>query len=120
MSLRLSLSVRPENLVCELFLLIGHRIVEVLKGRNQLLQMLRMLLGDLLVGLHVLHSIHRLEMVGTRNPSPVNLAGILTHHLRELIPLLTLCWSDTELSVELFDPLLDPFRRVSAGYGMIG
>jgi len=118
--LRLLLEFRAKNLVRELFLLIRHRIVQILKGRNQLLQMLRMLLGDLLVGLHVLHSIHRLEMVGTRNPSPVNLAGILTHHLRELIPLLTLCWSDTELSVELFDPLLDPFRRVSAGYGMIG
>jgi hypothetical protein len=80
--------------------------------------MLRMLLGDLLVGLHVLHSAHRLEITGTLHPSPVHLAGVLAHHLRELIPLRTLCWGDTELSVQLFDPLLDPFRRVSAGCGM--
>jgi hypothetical protein len=116
--LRLPLEFRAKHLVRELFLLIRHRIVQVLKGRNQLLQMLRMLLGDLLVELHVLHSAHRLEITGTLHPRPVHLAGVLAHHLRELIPLRTLCWGDTELSVQLFDPLLDPFRRVSAGCGM--
>ena len=116
---RLLLGVGPEHLVGYLFLLVRHYVVKVLKGCNQLLHMLRMLLGDLPIGLHVLHGAHRLEVVDALKPNLVHVAGVFAHYLHELIPLPTLGRSNAELGMQLFDPLLDPFfggpvgRRVS-------
>ena len=109
-----------EYLVRELLLLVRHRVVQVLKGGEELLQMLRMLLGDLLVGLHVLQRVHRPEVVDTLSPGLVHVAGVLTHHLRELIPLRMFGGGDAQLSVQLFDPLLHPFFRVFTGHGVSG
>ena len=58
MSLRLPFGIYTEYLVRELFLLIRHHVIKVLKGRNELLYVLCVLLGDLFIGLHVLHRVH--------------------------------------------------------------
>jgi hypothetical protein len=47
--LRVRLGVGTEDLVGQLLLLRRHRVVQVLEGRDELLQMLGMRLGDLLV-----------------------------------------------------------------------
>ena len=47
--MRLLFGIRPEHLVSELFLLLRHQVIHVLKGRNELLHMLCMLLGELLM-----------------------------------------------------------------------
>ncbi len=109
MGLRLPLGIRPEYLVCELFLLVGHCAVQVLESRDELLHILCMLLGDLLIGLHVLHSVHRLKVVDTLKPGLVHVASIIAHDLRKLIPLRALSRGNAELRVQLFDPLFDPF-----------
>ena len=109
MGLRLPLGIRPEYLVRELLLLVGHCVVQVLEGRNELLHMLCMLLGDLLIGLHVLHSVHRLKLVNTLKPSLVHVASVIAHDLRKLIPLRAFSRGNAQLRVQLFDPLLDPF-----------
>ena len=116
---RLPLGVGPEQLVGYLFLLVRHYVVKILKGYNQLLHMLRMLLGDLPLGQHVLHGAHRLGVADALKPNLVHVAGVFAHYLHELIPLRTLGRGNAELGIQLFDPLLDPFfggpvgRRVS-------
>src|SRR5437868_375636 len=62
--LRALLGVCAEHLIGELLLLIGHRVVQVLESWNELLQMLRMRLRKLFVGLHVLDRVHRWELLG--------------------------------------------------------
>ena len=52
------LRISAEYLVRQLFLLLGHRVVEVVEGRDQLLQMLDVCFGHLLLGLHILHRVH--------------------------------------------------------------
>jgi hypothetical protein len=54
--------LRAEYLVGDLFLLIRHRVVQVLERQNELLQLLPVRLGNVLIGLHVLDSIHRLVL----------------------------------------------------------
>jgi hypothetical protein len=60
-SLMVRLGVRrvvAEHLIGQLLLLVGQRIVQRLKCRHELLHILRTLLLDLFVGLHVVHRRH--------------------------------------------------------------
>jgi hypothetical protein len=84
---RMPLRIGPEHLVRQLFLLLGHRVVEIVEGRDQLLQMLDVCFGDLLVGLHVLHRVHCRVLLSALHESLIHIAGVFTHDLGELIPL---------------------------------
>ena len=61
--------------------------------------MLCMLLGDLLIRLHVLHSVQRLKVIDALKPSLVHVASVIAHHLRKLIPLRTFSRGNAELRV---------------------
>src|SRR5262249_23597707 len=116
--LRMLFGVRPEYLVSELFLLLRHHIIQVLKGRNEFLHMLCMLLGQLFIGLLVLQRIHRVYAAHTLEPNLVNVASVIAHDLRKLIPLRALSRGNAQLRVQLFDPLLDPFLSSLPGNRM--
>ena len=118
--LRVPFGIGAEHLVRQLFLLIGHRIVKILEGWNELLHMLCMLLGDLLVGLHVLHRVHRSETIDALKPYLVHIASVLAHYLRELIPLRALIRGDAELGMQLFDPLFDALFGGFSGHWVPG
>ena len=109
MGLRLLFGIRPEYLVRELLLLVRHCVVQVLESRNELLQILRMLCGELLVGLHILQCGHRPELLRALIVHPIHVTSIIAHDLRKLIPLRALGRANAQLRIQLFDPLLDPF-----------
>ena len=114
---RVPLRIGPEHLVCQLFLLLGHRVVEVVEGRDQLLQMLDVCFGHLLVGLHVLHRVHCRVLLSALQESLIHIAGVFAHDLGELIPLRLLGRRDLQLRVKLFDMVLDSFLHVLPGTG---
>jgi hypothetical protein len=105
----LPLRIGAKHLVRYLFLLVRHHVIQILKSRDELLYMLCMLLGELLIGLHVLHRVHRLKVINTLEQSLVHIACVIAHHLSELIPLRALSRGNAELRIQLFDPSLDPF-----------
>jgi len=111
--------IGPEHLVRQLFLPLRHRVVEVVEGRDQLLQMLDVCFGHLLVGLHVLHRVHCRVLLSALQESLIHIAGVFAHDLGELIPLRLLGRRDLQLRVQLFDMVLDAFPcsccRGSAG-----
>jgi len=113
--LRVLLCVRTKHLVRTPFLLIRHRVVQVLESQNELLQMPGVDLGHLLVRLHVLHRVHRLELLCAKNQGLIHLAGVLAHHGSELIPSLLLAGSYAQLGVQFADAALDPLRGGLAG-----
>ena len=84
---RVPLRIGAEHLVCQLFLLLGHRVVEVVEGWNQLLELLGMRLGNLLPGWHVLHRIHGRVLLSALHKGLIHVAGVIAHDLGELIPL---------------------------------
>jgi hypothetical protein len=102
------LRVGPEHLVCQLFLLLRHRVVEIVEGRDQLLQMPDVCFGYLLVGLHVLHRVHCRVLLSALHESLIHIAGVFAHDLGELIPLRLLGRGNLQLRVQLFDMVLDP------------
>jgi hypothetical protein len=99
----------PEHLVRELFLLLGHRVVESVEGRDQLLQMMGVCFGYLLVGLHVLHRGICRVLLSALRESLIHISRVFAHDLGELIPLRLLSRGDVQLCVQLFDMVLDPF-----------
>jgi hypothetical protein len=102
------LRVGPEHLVRQLFLLLRHRVVEIVEGRDQLLQMPDMCFGYLLIGLHVLHRVHCQVLLSALHESLIHIAGVFAHDLGELIPLRLLGRGNLQLRVQLFDMVLDP------------
>jgi hypothetical protein len=103
------LRIAAEHLVRQLFLLLGHRVVEIVEGRDQLLQMLDVCFGHLLVGLHFLHRVHRRVLLSALHECLIHVAGVFAHDLGELIPLQLLGRGDAQLCVQLFDMVLDRF-----------
>ncbi len=69
--------------------------------------MLGVSLGNLLVGLHVLHCIHRWVLLSALHERLIHVAGIFAHDLRKLVPLRLLRRGDAQLCVKLFDMGLD-------------
>jgi hypothetical protein len=112
------LGVGPEHLIGELFLLLRHRAVQVLERYDQLLHVLRVLLGELFIGLHVLHGVHCFELLGATYEGLIHIARVWAHDLGELIPLRLLGRCNAQLRVQLFDAVLDPLLRSFAGYGV--
>src|SRR5438270_9014483 len=86
-ALHVLLGIGAEHLIGNALLLIGHRLVELLERRKQLLDPLSVLLGDLLIGLHVLHRVHRRELLSALHERLVHVAGVLAHDLRKFVPL---------------------------------
>jgi hypothetical protein len=101
--------IGSEHLVRQLFLPLRHRVVEVVEGRDQLLQMLDVCFGHLHVGLHVLHRVHCRVLLSALQESLIHIAGVFAHDLGELIPLRLLGRRDLQLRVQLFDMVLDSF-----------
>lgn len=110
------LGVGPEHLIGELFLLLGHRAVQVLERYDQLLHVLRVLLGELFIGLHVLDGAHCFELLSAVQDGLIDIARVLAHDLGELTPLRLLGRCDAQLRVQLFDAILDPLLRSFTGY----
>ena len=96
---RVPLRVGAEYLVRQLFLLLGHRVVEVVEGRDQLLQVPGVRLGNRLVGLHILHRVHRRVLLSALHERAIHVAGVVAHDLGELIPLRLLGRGDLQLRV---------------------
>src|SRR5271166_1871727 len=86
-SRRVPLCVGAEYLVRQLFLLLRHSVVEVVESRDQLLQMLGVRLGNLLIGLHILHRVHRRVLLSALRERSIHVAGVVAHDLGELTPL---------------------------------
>ena len=118
--LRAPFCVRAKHLVRELFLLVGHRIVQVLESRNEVLQVPGVCVSDLLVRFHVLNSVHRLELLRALHEGLVHVAGVLAHHRGELIPLLLLGRGYAQLRVQFADAVLDALRGGRAGHRVSG
>lgn len=112
--------IGAEHLVGELFLLIGHRVVQVLESRDELLHPLRMLLGELLIGLHVLHRGHCLELLSALYERLVHITRVLAHHIGKLAPLRLLGRGNAQLRMQLFDAPLDALGGVLASHRMAG
>ena len=55
--------ILTKHLVGKPFLLVGHRVIEIFESRDELLHVLGVCGRDLLVGLHVLQRIHRLDLL---------------------------------------------------------
>ena len=91
--------VVAEHLIRPLFLLLGHRVVEIVERRDQLLQMLGMRRGNLLIGLHILNRVHRRVLLSALCERLIHVAGVVAHHLGELIPLRLLGRGDAQLSM---------------------
>src|SRR5437763_9512967 len=66
--------VGSEHLIGQPLLLVRHCVVQLLERGNQLLHPLRVLLGDLLIGLHVLHGVHRRELLSALQERLVHVA----------------------------------------------
>jgi hypothetical protein len=98
-SRRVPLRVDAEYLVRQLFLLLGHRVVKVVEGRDQLLQMLGVRLGNHLVGLHILDRVHRRVLLSALHERAIHVAGVVAHNLDELILLGLLGRGDLQLRV---------------------
>src|SRR5260370_7664927 len=103
--------IGSEYLIGQPFLLVRHCIVQLLEGRNQPLHPLSVFLGNLLIGLHVLYSVHRRVLLSALHECLVHLAGVLAHDLSELVPLRLLGRADSHLRMHLSDAAFDaPFR----------
>jgi hypothetical protein len=107
--------IRAKYLVRKLFLLIRHSRVKRLESGNEILHMLGVCLGNLLVRLHVLQRIHRLELLRALDYNLIHVAGVLTHYFSELIPLRPFRWGNVQLSVQLVDTMLDALLGILAG-----
>lgn len=114
-ALRLLLHIGAEHLIRELFLLVGHPVVQIFESLAEFLNMLRMFFGKLLVRLHVLHRVDGFELLNALHYGLIHVARILAHHFGELAPLSLLGRGDVQLGVQLLDAALDPLFRSFAG-----
>ena len=94
--------ISAEYLISQLLLLLGHCVVQILEGRNQFLHALCVVLGKLLVGLQILHRIHRSELLGPLHERLVHVTSVLAHHLSKLVPLGLLGRGDVQPGMQLF------------------
>jgi len=78
------------------------------------------LFRELLIGLHILHGVHRRVLLSALHEGLVHVAGIFAHDLGELVPLRFLGRSDLQLAVQFLDAALDALFRVLPGDGVPG
>ena len=94
--------IGAEYLISELLLLLGHDVIQILEGGYQFLHALCVVLGELLVGLQILHRIHRGELLGPLHERLVHVTSVLAHHLSKLVPLGLLGRGDVQPGMQLF------------------
>jgi hypothetical protein len=99
--------IGAEHLIGHALLRIGHRVVQLLERGNQLLHPLSVVLGELLIGLHILHGVHRRELLSALHEGLIHIARVFAHDLGEFIPLRFLGRSNLQLTVQFLDPALD-------------
>ena len=112
--------IGAEHLIGHALLRIGHRVVQLLERGNQLLHPLSVLLGELLIGLHILHGVHRRVLLSALHEGLIHIARVFAHDLGEFVPLRFLGRSNLQLTVQFLDPALDALFRVLPGDGVPG
>ena len=96
---RVLFRIRAEHLIRQLLLLLGHRVVEIVERRDQLLQMLGMCLGNLFIGLHILNRVHCRVLLSALHERLIHVAGVFAHDIGKLVPLRLLGRCDVQLRV---------------------
>ena len=112
--------IGAEHLIGHALLRIGHRIVQLLERGKQLLHPLCVLFRELLIGLHILHGVHRRVLLSALHEGLVHVAGIFAHDLGEFVPLRPLGRRDLQLTVQFLDAAFDALFRVLTGDGVPG
>ena len=94
------LAVTAENRIRLLLLGVRHVVIERLEGGGELLETLRMRLGDLRIGLEIVDRRHGLGLGSPGLGERVHGACIIPHHLRDVFPEVFLCWRDLQLRMQ--------------------
>lgn len=110
------LSIRAEDLIGQLLLLLRHRVVEVFESREEFLQALSVDLSDLLIGSHVLQSVHGRVLLHSLRKLLIHAAGVLPHNVGKLLPLRLLSRSNLQLRAQFLYVLLDTLFRIARNF----
>src|ERR1019366_4785045 len=96
-----------EYIIGHLFLVVRHRCIQRRKGRRELLDTIRMGLGDITIGIQVIDSCRTVDDRFTLVDCFIKFDCVVMHRLDDISPLSFLDLSDFELRVQILDTPLD-------------